>query len=327
MSRSFYLSLAILPRDVREPIRLAYLLARAADTVADTRLIPRSDRASHLWTLRLAFAGRPADAGGVARACAARQAHAPERQLLERVDEILARVRALPADDLTAVRAVLATITEGMLFDLSRFPGDDPTSLAALETLEDLDRYTYLVAGCVGEFWTALHLAHRRRLAGWDRATMTAAGVRFGKALQLTNVLRDVPGDLRHGRCYLPARELVPLGLVPRDLLDPERARRARPLLERLLRMALDHYDVAWRYTLAVPRAEWRLRLACAWPLLIGLATLGAIAVHPNPLAAAAPIKISRSAVRALVARSSVTVWSNRSLAADAARLRARIPV
>ncbi|MGH7353898.1 MAG: squalene/phytoene synthase family protein [Candidatus Rokuibacteriota bacterium] len=327
VSRSFHISLAVLPRGVREPIGLAYLLARAADTVADTRLIARADRMSHLWTLRVAFAGQPADVGGVARACAPHQAHAPERRLLERVDEILARVRALPADDATAVRGVLATITEGMLFDLSRFPGEDAASLGALETLDDLDRYTYLVAGCVGEFWTTLHAAHRRRLAGWDRAGMCAAGVRFGKALQLTNVLRDVPGDLRHGRCYLPARELATLGLVPHDLLDPERARRARPLLERLLRLALDHYDVAWRYTLAVPRAEWRMRLACAWPLLIGLGTLGAIAAHANPLAATRPIKIPRAAVRALVARSSVTVWSNRMLAADAARLRSRISV
>ena len=44
VSRSFYLSLAVLPRSLREPIGLAYLLARAADTIADTRLIPRDDR-------------------------------------------------------------------------------------------------------------------------------------------------------------------------------------------------------------------------------------------------------------------------------------------
>src|SRR5213079_1840668 len=59
------------------------------------------------------------------------------------------------------------------------------------------------------------------------------------------------------------------------------------------------HYDVAWSYTLAIPKLEWRMRLACAWPLLIGLATLAELAAHPNPLGAGAPIKISRRAVRA----------------------------
>jgi hypothetical protein len=44
-------------------------------------------------------------------------------------------------------------------------------------------------------------------------------------------------------------------------------------------------------------------------------------------LSVTTPIKISRGAVRALLARSTLTVWSNRALAAHAARLRARIVV
>ncbi|HXH83901.1 MAG TPA: squalene/phytoene synthase family protein, partial [Candidatus Tectomicrobia bacterium] len=56
VSRSFFLSLSILPRGVREPLGLAYLLARAADTVADTRLIARAERLAHLATLRRAYA-------------------------------------------------------------------------------------------------------------------------------------------------------------------------------------------------------------------------------------------------------------------------------
>src|SRR2546426_12448147 len=205
---------------------------------------------------------------------------------------------------------------------LFRSPGEDSKGLAAIETLEELDHYTYLVAGCVGPFWKLLHVAHRRRLSDWALREMSEQGVSFGKALQLTNVLRDVPGDLAHGRCYLPARELAALGLGPRDLLAPDGAGRARPLYRRLLGLALEHYDVAWSYTLAIPRLEWRMRLACAWPLLIGLATVAELAAHPNPLATTAPVKIARGAVRALLARSALTVWSNRALAADAARLR-----
>ena len=317
-----------MPRPLREPIGLAYLLARASDTVADTRLLPRAERLRHLATLSAAYAGAPGgDPAALARACAPLQTHAAERELLERIGEALSRVDLLPAADRTAVRAVLATITEGQRFDLERFPGEDASTLAALNTLADLDRYTYLVAGCVGEFWTRVHVAHRPRLAGWDVAAMSSTGVRFGKALQLTNVLRDVPADLRHGRCYLPALELAPLGLAPSDLLDPARTPAARRLLDRLLREALEHYDAGWRYTLAIPRAEWRMRLACAWPLLIGLGTLAAIARHPNPLAAERPIKISRGAVRAILARSSLTVWSDVALRREAGRLRAAVRV
>src|SRR5262245_17490361 len=113
VSRSFFLSLAILPRGVREPVGLAYLLARAADTVADTRLIPRAERLRHLETLRTAFRGAAADVSAVARAAAPRQAIDAERRLLEHVDDAIARVATLPPGDRDAVRAALDTLTSG----------------------------------------------------------------------------------------------------------------------------------------------------------------------------------------------------------------------
>jgi len=325
VSRTFSLSLAILPRSLRGPIGLAYLLARAADTIADTRLVDRRDRLRQLEALRDALA-----TGAVAprlTGLAAVQDDPAERRLLERLPECFAALERLAATDAARVRMVLATITEGMIFDLTQFPGEDGGGLHALESLDDLDRYTYLVAGSVGEFWTEMHVAHRRRLARWDLPLMKTWGARFGKALQMTNVLRDLPRDLRIGRCYLPRPELQALGLAPADLLDPRSATRVRPLLDRLLRLTLDHYEVAWRYTLEIPRAEVRMRLACAWPLLIGLGTLELLATSHEFLVPDRRIKLSRAAVRGLLARSALTVWSNRTLAADAARVRRRIAV
>lgn len=304
---------------------LAYLLARAADTVADTDLVARPERIAHLETLRRACAGDDVDVAGVARAAAPLQTHEGERRLLGALGPALARVAALPPADRREVRAVLDTLTSGMLFDLRRFPGRDASSLAALDTLEELDRYVYLVAGCVGPFWTALHVAHRPALRGWDLEALQPTAIRFGKALQMTNVLRDVPRDLRAGRCYLPASELRALGLAPTDLLDPGRTPRARPLLERLLRLTLDHYQAAWQYTLAIPPREWRMRLPCAWPLMIGLATLARVAPELDRLAVTGPIKIPRREVRAILARSLLTVWSNRRLRVHATRLLTRV--
>src|SRR5438552_1481617 len=94
VSRSFYLSLAILPRPLREPVGLAYLLARAADTVADTRLIAREERVRHVETLRHACTGAASDVAAVARACAPHQAHAAERRPCARVRIARARWRA-----------------------------------------------------------------------------------------------------------------------------------------------------------------------------------------------------------------------------------------
>ena len=326
VSRSFYLSVAVLPAAVRPTIGLAYLFARAADTIADTRLIERRARIVHLEALgeelTLARAGRLA---AIVHAAAGSQSLPAERRLLERLPAIFAAYRGLAAADQARVRRLLATIIEGMTEDLRVFPGEDEGKLAALETRADLDRYTYLVAGCVGEFWTEVHVAHRPRLAHWDGPAMQALGVRFGQGLQLTNVLRDVPRDLRTGRCYLPRADLARLGLEPGDLLDPAAGLAARPLLRELIGTALDHYDAGWRYTCAIPRAETRMRLACAWPLLIGLSTLDLLARSPNWLDPAVTLKVPRMSVYRLIARSSATIWSTRALERQARRLRERI--
>jgi farnesyl-diphosphate farnesyltransferase len=310
VSRSFYLSLAVLPAEVRPAIGLAYLLARAADTIADTRLIDRRARITHLDALRAEIedtqAGRLV---AIVDAVAVSQSLPAERRLLERLPECLAAYRALPPPDQARVRGVVETLIEGMAMDLSTFPGEDENKLGALETHADLDRYVYLVAGCVGEFWTDVHAAHRPRLARWNLPEMRRLGVRFGKALQLTNVLRDVPRDLRQGRCYLPREGLARLGLSPADLLAPAAAPAAKPLLVELLRTALGHYEAGWQYTFAVPLAEPRLRLACVWPLAIGLRTLDLIARSPSWLDPAVTLKVPRARVYGLIAGSLGTVW------------------
>ena len=153
-----------------------------------------------------------------------------------------------------------------MRLDLTVFPAQDggPNGgLAALGSRRDLDQYTYYVAGCVGEFWTRTVVAHCPALRDWDVTAMVEHGVRFGKGLQLTNILRDLAHDLRLGRCYLPREDLDGLGLTPEELLEPANLGRVRPLLNELLDLSLSHYQAGWRYTLAIPRREWR----CAWPV------------------------------------------------------------
>ena len=139
------------------------------------------------------------------------------------------------------------------------------------------------------------------------------------------SILRDLPRDLRMGRCYLPREDLAALGLTPTDLLDPPSLARLRPLLVDLLRATLAHYDEGWAYTRAVPRREWRLRLACAWPLLIGLQTLDLVARAESLLEPGAVAKISRGAIYGIVVRSAARLLSDAALDAYYRTLRARV--
>src|SRR6201996_7297104 len=59
VSRSFYLTLRVLPKGMRDPVGLAYLLARAADTIADTSLISPGKRMELLLSLRNQVNGLP----------------------------------------------------------------------------------------------------------------------------------------------------------------------------------------------------------------------------------------------------------------------------
>jgi farnesyl-diphosphate farnesyltransferase len=313
VSRSFFRTLRDLPRSLRRPLGLAYLLARAADTIADARLISRDARQAHLERFRaiLREEGQHLEMLPIARA-AVRGAPA-DGELLDRLPEALAMLQELAPAERARVRGLLLTLTQAMLFDLTTFPGEDEGRLLAVRSRETLGRYTYLVAGCVGEFWTEMALDHRPALAGWDRDAMRRRGVRFGQGLQLTNILRDLPRDLRIGRCYLPSDELSALGLDPEDLLDPSALVKLRPLLVDLLRETLAHYEAGWAYTRALPPGEWRLRLACAWPLLIGLKTLARVAATENLLDPAVTVKITRGEVYRILGRSAVVVGFDRA--------------
>jgi farnesyl-diphosphate farnesyltransferase len=313
---------------MRDPIGLAYLLARAADTIADTSLIPPEQRLELLLSLRAQVNGA-ADEGGLLQRMsvevAGQQTHSDEKVLLESLGPALAILLQLSQSDREAVREIVSTLTDGMEFDLRTFPDERSGQIVALREVSELDRYTYLVAGCVGEFWTRMTYAHMPDTLKGPPETMLARGVRFGKALQMTNVLRDCGKDLRIGRCYLPLDLLDRFGLTPQDLLVPGNSLRAQPMLFELVRMSLDHFREAVEYTLAIPRFSVRLRLACLWPVLIGLETLVLLVDNEAWLDPAKVSKIQRGKVYEVIACSSALVASNGLLRSWAERLMGRI--
>ena len=216
-----------------------------------------------------------------------------------------------------------------MQTDLTTFPSGNPNNITALPTDQHLHDYTYLIAGCVGEFWTQTLIAHTPALHHWRPDHMSALGVQYGIALQLTNILRDAPQDLRQGRCYLPQSQLSRARLSPQDLLAatyaPTNAPNTRPLLAWATRRALRNYAAATDYILAIPRRCLRLRLAALWPALIGLQTLALLANHPNWLAASSPVKVPRRSVYAIIALSLLCARSDRALSFWLTRLTRRV--
>lgn len=311
VSRLFYTTLVVVPSDVRDQVSLAYLFARAADTIADTELIDRSRRLGFLNRLREQFLDEQIDWAQIhtiQQAMGPLQQESAERILLERLDECFRLFLDLSSDDRRRIQQVMTTLTQGMEMDLGRFSGNSVADLTALKTLEDLDQYTYYVAGCVGEFWTSLMCAHRKALANWDIQRMSEIGIRFGKGLQLTNVVKDIAHDLQKGRCYIPEMMLTEAGLKPRDLLDQNNLPPLKPVLSKLVRLAVEHLDQGWLYTMAIPRYETRLRLACMWPILSAGESLKLVMDSPDLLNPTVKVKIPRSKVYQIMAMTTGTV-------------------
>ena len=299
-SRSFYLTLRALPACVRPQIGLAYLLARTTDTIADTEILPLDQRLDALQKLRERILGRgsaPLNFGEFAK----QQGSAAEKLLLERVEDSLSALQSFSADDRQSVRDVLQTITSGQELDLRRFAKASMEHTVALETQTELDDYTYRVAGCVGEFWTKICRAHLFPRARLDEQQFIAEGIRFGKGLQLVNILRDLPEDLRKGRCYLPMDKLELADLSPKTLLSPASQAKLLPLYHRYLDEAESHLRAGWNYTNTLPFSQVRVRLACAWPILIGAKTIEKLrAATMDQLQQR--MKVSRSDVRGMIA-------------------------
>lgn len=311
VSRSFYLTLAVLPGCVAKQVGLAYLFARAADTIADAGRLDRNSRATLLRQLKLQFVQESCnreDIKVIQAVTAAQQGHPGERALLEHLDQCFQVYEDLAPDDRAEIRRVLPILISGMEMDLECFPGESEIELAAFSSLDDLDLYTYRIAGCVGEFWTNIMYAHLPRIRRiWDREAKIRTGIRFGKGLQLTNILKDLSTDLRRGRCYIPSEMLAQAGLEPRDLLETRTMADFSPILHTLVQTALAHLDQGWLYTLSIPRRDVRLRLACMWPILIALKTLHLLTTCDNILDPARTLKISRGEVYRIIATSTLS--------------------
>jgi farnesyl-diphosphate farnesyltransferase len=295
VSRSFYLSLRFLPRALRDPLSLAYLLARATDTIADTPEPDAEVRAEALRNLASAIQGEASHetAQRLREFFAPLQSDQAERALIEALPAAFEWLEALEESDRREVRSVLGKITRGQTLDLERFGSGE---VRALGSAAELDEYTYLVAGCVGEFWTRLCFAHVNKFSDRPELEMQELGRQYGKGLQLINILRDAGSDLAQGRCYFPIDELHAAGVTPTEILkNPEPVEQVlRPWRERAERGLEAGID----YSCAVRNR--RVRFATALPALIGARTLKLLR-EAGPKALERKIKVPRHEVRRMI--------------------------
>lgn len=176
------LAFGLLPKDKRDGMVALYAFCRQVDDVADDDSIPVATRASQLAMWRSEI--RLACDGGT-------PSHPVVKELAGPV-----RTYGLPFE----------------LFDELILGVESDLDVTRYATCEDLELYCYRVASVVG----LLSI----EIMGYQDPRCREYAVFLGKALQLTNILRDVRNDAERGRIYIPLSELQRFGVEPRDILE-----------------------------------------------------------------------------------------------------------
>ncbi len=219
-SSSFYTALRVLPKHRREAMFSLYGFCRAVDDIADERgSSSPSQRMAELERWRADIAALFAGRASL---------H------LAGLDEAVRRY-GLKRQDFDA-------IIDGMEMDAAH-------DIRAPDWAT-LDLYCDRVASAVGRASV--------RIFGLDPEPGEALAHHLGRALQLTNILRDIDEDAAMGRLYLPREALAAAGLASDEPLpaaaDPKLAAACAEVAAR----ARWHFDEAQAVMVAAPRAAVR---------------------------------------------------------------------
>ena len=217
-SRTFALSIPVLPEPTRREVTVAYLLFRIADTFEDASHWPPERRIAALSDFeQLLRENRTAEAARLASEwSAARPAHHEGyRELVAEIPFVLDAFFSLAPEAMESIRTYVLRSSDGM----GEFVARTDDQRLELSDLPELRRYCYYVAGIVGEMLTELFLRGRPALAA-SAGALRERSAAFGEALQLVNILKDAADDAAEGRRYLP--RAVPVAdvfaLARRDL-------------------------------------------------------------------------------------------------------------
>jgi len=214
---SFYAGMRILPKAEREAMFAIYGFCRLVDDIADDEQGERPDRAAQLDQWRQDIAALY-DGGDPGQA--GFLAEAVHRFGLDRADFL--------------------AVLDGMQMDIDR---DIRWPAFAV-----LDRYCDLVASAVGRLSV--------RVFGMDREPGLALAHHLGRALQLTNILRDIDEDAAIGRVYLPREALDAASIVPTTPEGLAADSRLDPAAQWLAEKAKRHFDEANAILASKPRGH-----------------------------------------------------------------------
>ncbi len=295
VSRTFALTIPVLPDRLRISVSNAYLLCRLADTIEDDPGLDEASKREFGQQFIQVINGQH-DADCFSAALLPRLSTTTldaEKNLIANYRQVVEVTHSLSSDEQSAIIRCLEVMTNGM------FQFQQTVGLQGLADVAEVDEYCYFVAGVVGEMLTELFCCYCPQIAAQRRRLMQLAPS-FGQGLQMTNILKDIWEDRRRGACWLPR---APFGLRPDrygDLIEEVDPTSFRAGISELISIAHRHLGNALDYTLLIPGQEKKLRCFCLWAT--GMAVLTLRKIHRNlDFTSGRSVKIKRHTVHLTV--------------------------
>ncbi|MGH7976235.1 MAG: presqualene diphosphate synthase HpnD [Limisphaerales bacterium] len=201
------LAFVLLPRQKRDAMSALYAFCREVDDVADDETVPAENRRAQLAEWR----------ADVKRACENQSPQFPVNQELQPVIQKF----HLPFE-------LFDDLLKGCEMDLDK---------NRYENFEALEKYCYHVASVVGLLSIEIF--------GYQNPATRNYAIYLGKALQLTNILRDVKTDAERGRIYLPLDQLKKFGVNENEILNSKYSENFRALAAEIADHAKQFYAFA----------------------------------------------------------------------------------
>ncbi|MFT5465421.1 MAG: farnesyl-diphosphate farnesyltransferase [Verrucomicrobiales bacterium] len=304
----------LLPKGVRAPISLGYLLARASDTIADTRGPSSTVRKSLLVRYRgLIHVEKPSEtevellANEIRQEILPKVHHDGEQALLGQIEACFGWLRKFSGPDRSALHKVLDLIVKAQINDVEVFGAANRLNLQFLQNEADLVRYADMVAGSVGIFWTEICAARDANFADMTVDAMRSRGERYGRGLQILNIVQDLGDDLKAGRCYLPHEQLLEGGWVEGTWMSNQAS------IMNVSKIWLDRAELEIRQGLAYAEQlnGKRLRVATILPALIAARTIRDIRKSQSSFLKNR-IKVPRADVKKILWKATLCAWTGR---------------
>jgi farnesyl-diphosphate farnesyltransferase len=293
-SRSLYLSIRIMPKPFRELFSLGYLLCRAADSIADTKVVKDELKLKYVLKFPDLLDNENYRKEAFPRlidAISKDQSLRHEAKLIEHLNDCLVAFDGLEDKKKEIIREVVESVCKGMETDLRYFPTDSK-KLKCLENERDLENYCSLIGGGPGAFW-AKSLQTCSFAQNADQSWIDIAKD-IGSALQITNILRDIAHDIEINRCYIPYGDLNLDNATPSKMPELSEFKKAT---KKWIYWAIEKLNDSEKFIDKIPKKHFTLRLATIWPIFWCMDTLNEIANADNILDINKKVKISRSKV------------------------------